>query len=95
MVSRWRLRKCVLCGAYTLRNDRCPHCGGPVRVPHPSKFSPEDRYGKYRRMMRRQLLASCRAPPTLRGAVGRNVESGEEGSGSQPATQGSEGYSTL
>jgi len=25
-----------------------PRCGGPVKVPHPPKFSPEDKYQRYR-----------------------------------------------
>ncbi|MBS7608906.1 RNA-protein complex protein Nop10 [Candidatus Bathyarchaeota archaeon] len=44
----WLLRKCVKCGTYTLRKDKCPKCGGVVRIPHPPKFSPEDKYLKYR-----------------------------------------------
>ncbi len=49
------LRKCVKCGRYTLNQDKCPFCGSEVRNPHPPKFSPEDRYGKYRRMWRKLL----------------------------------------
>ena len=45
---RWLMRKCVNCGRYTLRQDKCPVCGAEVRVPHPPRFSPEDRYVKYR-----------------------------------------------
>jgi H/ACA ribonucleoprotein complex subunit 3 len=26
----------------------CPHCGGTVHIPHPPKFSPDDKYLKYR-----------------------------------------------
>jgi H/ACA ribonucleoprotein complex subunit 3 len=42
------LRRCTNCGAYTLSKERCPRCGGPVKVPHPPKFSPEDKYQRYR-----------------------------------------------
>lgn len=42
------LRRCTACGRYTLSKERCPQCGGPVKVPHPPKFSPEDKYQKYR-----------------------------------------------
>ena len=52
MVRRGMLRKCVKCGRYTLRQNRCPYCGGPLRVPHPPKFSPEDKYGEYRRRLK-------------------------------------------
>jgi H/ACA ribonucleoprotein complex subunit 3 len=48
----WLLRKCVKCGEYTLKHESCPVCGGDLRVPHPAKFSPEDKYAKYRRAMR-------------------------------------------
>jgi len=44
----WLLRKCEKCEKYTLNQKKCPNCGGNVRVPHPAKFSPEDKYAKYR-----------------------------------------------
>ena len=46
------LRKCKSCGRYTLRKDRCPYCGGELEVPHPPKYSPDDKYGRYRLMMK-------------------------------------------
>lgn len=46
------LRRCKNCGAYTLRKDRCPYCGGPLEVPHPPKYSPEDKYQLYRIKMK-------------------------------------------
>ncbi|MCW3994166.1 MAG: RNA-protein complex protein Nop10 [Candidatus Bathyarchaeota archaeon] len=49
----WLLRKCKGCGKYTLRKDSCPCCGGKVRVPHPPKFSPDDKYLKYRMALKR------------------------------------------
>uniref|UniRef100_A0A7C4BB78 Ribosome biogenesis protein Nop10 n=1 Tax=Thermofilum pendens TaxID=2269 RepID=A0A7C4BB78_THEPE len=52
MGKRGLLRRCSLCGRYTLREDHCPYCGGPVKSPHPAKFSPEDPYGPYRRRMK-------------------------------------------
>ncbi|MCL1810819.1 MAG: RNA-protein complex protein Nop10 [Methanomassiliicoccaceae archaeon] len=42
------LRKCASCGRYTLK-DACPSCGSVAVSPVPAKFSPEDRYGEYRR----------------------------------------------
>jgi len=47
------MRKCVNCGRYTLRQDKCPVCGSEVRVPHPPRFSPEDRYVRYRLAMKK------------------------------------------
>ncbi|HDD72350.1 MAG TPA: RNA-protein complex protein Nop10 [Candidatus Bathyarchaeota archaeon] len=54
----WLLRRCEVCGRYTLRKDRCPVCGGPVRVPHPARFSPDDRYLRYRVMAKRSTRPS-------------------------------------
>lgn len=48
----WLLRKCVECERYTLNQEKCPYCRGKLRVPHPAKFSPEDKYAKYRRAMK-------------------------------------------
>jgi H/ACA ribonucleoprotein complex subunit 3 len=48
----WLLRKCVECQNYTLNQQKCPSCGGNLHIPHPAKFSPEDRYAKYRRAIR-------------------------------------------
>ncbi|MHA1608360.1 MAG: RNA-protein complex protein Nop10 [Candidatus Freyarchaeota archaeon] len=50
------LRKCVSCGRYTLRQDACPYCGGEVRIPHPPKFSIEDRLGEWRRKRKKELM---------------------------------------
>jgi len=50
----WLLRKCKECGKYTLRHDKCPYCGGQVHIPHPAKFSPNDKYAKYRQAIREE-----------------------------------------
>jgi len=52
---RGRIRKCKECGRYTLRSDKCPYCGGKLTIPHPPKFSPEDRYGPYRRSLKKNM----------------------------------------
>jgi H/ACA ribonucleoprotein complex subunit 3 len=44
------LRVCRACARYTFRAV-CPDCGAATRTPHPARFSPGDRYGKYRRML--------------------------------------------
>ncbi|ADN51434.1 RNA-protein complex protein Nop10 [Vulcanisaeta distributa] len=46
------LRRCKNCGRYTLRKDKCPYCGGELEVPHPPKYSPDDKYGRYRLIMK-------------------------------------------
>ncbi|MCL2143054.1 MAG: RNA-protein complex protein Nop10 [Methanomassiliicoccaceae archaeon] len=41
------LKKCSVCGEYTM-NDVCG-CGSPAITALPAKYSPDDRYGEYRR----------------------------------------------
>lgn len=36
---------------YTLQ-AKCPACGATTAQPGPAKYSPEDRYGKYRRQLK-------------------------------------------
>ncbi|MDR0767413.1 MAG: RNA-protein complex protein Nop10 [Methanosarcinales archaeon] len=52
-----RIKKCQSCGRYTL-SDSCPDCGGVCVSPKPASYSPEDRYGKYRRIYRQNLKSS-------------------------------------
>lgn len=42
------IRKCTSCGVYTLAPTSCPKCGAPTADPHPPKYSPDDRYVRYR-----------------------------------------------
>ena len=51
----WLLRKCEKCGKYTLEKNKCPHCGGKVRIPHPPKFSPDDQYLKYKMALKEEM----------------------------------------
>jgi len=48
---RFLIRKCTKCGTYTLKPS-CPKCGVETKVAHPPKFSPEDKYVKYRVLMK-------------------------------------------
>ena len=41
---------CGECARYTLGKE-CPECGSATQSPLPPGYSPEDRYGKYRRML--------------------------------------------
>ncbi|MCX8208197.1 MAG: RNA-protein complex protein Nop10 [Sulfolobales archaeon] len=41
------MRKCSNCGRYTLK-EHCPVCGSKTSVASPPRFSPVDRYVKYR-----------------------------------------------
>jgi len=47
------MRRCS-CGRYTLQ-DTCPECGSGVDVLIPPRYSPEDRFGKYRRRAKREM----------------------------------------
>jgi len=49
-----RILKCPKCNEYTLK-ENCPVCKSKTVGVRPPKFSPEDRFGKYRRMMKKQL----------------------------------------
>jgi H/ACA ribonucleoprotein complex subunit 3 len=48
-----KMRKCGECGMYTLK-ETCPKCGKRTFMPIPPRFSPEDPYGKYRRIIRKE-----------------------------------------
>ena len=41
------IRKCSACNTYTLRQS-CPKCDAPTIDPHPAKYSPDDKYVRYR-----------------------------------------------
>ncbi|MEM3525780.1 MAG: RNA-protein complex protein Nop10 [Candidatus Jordarchaeaceae archaeon] len=51
---KYLLRKCISCGEYTLK-EVCPYCKGKVRIPHPPRFSIEDRVGKWRRQLKKEV----------------------------------------
>ena len=44
---RFQLRKCTKCKKYTLK-DACKKCGDKTASVHPAKFSPDDKYLRYR-----------------------------------------------
>ncbi|MFC1802664.1 RNA-protein complex protein Nop10 [Thermoproteota archaeon] len=56
----WLLRRCKNCNFYTLK-DICTKCGGEAVSPHPAKFSMDDKYRKYRLLMRRMAIRDARA----------------------------------
>ena len=43
----FQLRKCSECGKYTLKM-KCPKCNEETKSAHPAKFSPDDKYMRYR-----------------------------------------------
>jgi len=44
-----RIRRCPKDFTYTL-DKNCRICGKPTVTAHPARFSPQDHYGKYRRI---------------------------------------------
>ncbi len=48
-----KIKRCPSCGAYFL-SERCEDCGVKTINPKPPSFSPEDRYGEYRRKQKRK-----------------------------------------
>jgi H/ACA ribonucleoprotein complex subunit 3 len=52
------MAKCRECAAYSLHRT-CPKCGSATISPHPPRFSPEDKYGHYRRKLK--MLVSAEA----------------------------------
>lgn len=47
-----KMRKCPSCKIYTLK-ENCHRCNRPTVGTRPPSFSPQDKYGKYRREMRK------------------------------------------
>jgi H/ACA ribonucleoprotein complex subunit 3 len=48
------LLKCPKCGSYTMGNV-CGKCGVDTVSPHPARYSPLDKYGRYRRQFKKQF----------------------------------------
>ncbi|MEA1906818.1 MAG: RNA-protein complex protein Nop10 [Euryarchaeota archaeon] len=46
-----KILRCTQCNRYTLE-ETCPVCDSATVNPRPARFSPEDRYGEYRRRMK-------------------------------------------
>ena len=44
---RFQLRRCPECNHYTLK-ENCPDCNSKTVSAHPAKFSPDDKYMRYR-----------------------------------------------
>ncbi len=47
MTMRYQLRRCARCKTYTMKAS-CPRCREDTTSVHPAKFSPDDRYMRYR-----------------------------------------------
>jgi len=60
---RFLIRKCPKCGKYTLK-DMCDRCGIKTVSAHPPRFSPEDKYVKYRVMMKYKVARATKVHPS-------------------------------
>lgn len=47
-----KMRKCPNCKQYSFK-ETCPKCNIKTVNPEPPSYSPEDKYGKYRRLMQK------------------------------------------
>lgn len=50
-----KMQKCSSCSIYTIQKQ-CPQCKGDLNVIFPPKFSIEDKYGKYRRILKKENM---------------------------------------
>jgi H/ACA ribonucleoprotein complex subunit 3 len=41
-----RIMKCAVCNEYTMKAE---HCGKTTKTAHPMKYSPEDKFARFRR----------------------------------------------
>jgi H/ACA ribonucleoprotein complex subunit 3 len=48
-----KILKCKKCGKYTIK-EKC-ECGGIAVIIKPPKYSPKDKYGKYRRQAKENV----------------------------------------
>jgi len=46
---------CNMCKTYTLKTQ-CKQCSEKTVTPKPAKYSPEDKYGKYRRLYKKEMV---------------------------------------
>jgi H/ACA ribonucleoprotein complex subunit 3 len=49
-----RILRCSACNVYTMKDLH--DCGSKSILPVPAKWSPEDKYGKYRREVKKEEL---------------------------------------
>ncbi len=51
------LFKCVKCSRYTM-DAKCPSCGEPTKMAAPAKYSPDDKYARYRSPLAYQAVTT-------------------------------------
>ncbi|MDG6906468.1 MAG: RNA-protein complex protein Nop10 [Nitrososphaerota archaeon] len=65
------LRKCRNCQSYTLKTV-CPKCNAETSSPHPPRFSPDDRYLRYRVQARYEM----KGPAKVAQEIGKEKTAG-------------------
>jgi H/ACA ribonucleoprotein complex subunit 3 len=50
-----KILHCEKCHIYTLK-EKCPKCSSKTLSKIPAKFSPEDRFGNYRRKYKKNVI---------------------------------------
>lgn len=58
LINKWakminQIKKCPNCKSYTL-HEVCPNCQTETENPTPPPFSPEDKFGEYRRKAKKE-----------------------------------------
>lgn len=49
-----KIKKCLKCNSYTI-SDRCKKCNSKTVSSIPAKYSPVDKYAKYRRIAKKEI----------------------------------------
>jgi H/ACA ribonucleoprotein complex subunit 3 len=52
-----KILRCDACNTYTMQKT-CPQCKAATRQAKPAKYSPEDRWGSYRRRAKEEAAQS-------------------------------------
>lgn len=52
-----QILKCTKCNTYTLKQS-CPKCKAKCITSKPAKFSPEDKFGVYRRIYKKNVMGN-------------------------------------
>ncbi len=52
LIKMKKILKCIKCGKYTMK-EICS-CGEKTISPKPAKYSPEDKFGEYRRLAKKR-----------------------------------------
>ncbi len=80
------MRRCPACGRYTLKRE-CGECGEDTAGAHPARYSPDDKYARYR-LAERYAEAGGQGPGEEAGPGPAAGEEAKEGAAGAPAVPG-------